>query len=112
MVYSAEIKSLNNGTEKVFYVRFHSLSKELKEEFIDMINLFNKGNEKKLNVEEKNGTYSVKPGTSLTAWSIVMHKYMAYSKHKNKLENGKGEYSPVWFGFDYIGLSEPVSVAN
>lgn len=101
-----------NEAEKVFYVRFHPLSEELKEDFIEMVQLFNKGNEKKLDVEEKNGTYSVRPVRSLSAWEIVMHKYMSYSKQRNKFENGTGEYAPVWFGHQYMGVIENLAMVN
>ena len=60
-----------------FEIRFHPRATDLKEEFLEMVQLFNK-TETKLLVNETNGTFSIRPGTSFTAWTIVMHKYIYF----------------------------------
>lgn len=104
MVCSEQQKVVNFKEENVFYIRFHVLAKSLKEDFEEMLKLFNK-NETKLSVRmSKSGDlYEVRPGTSYSSWEIVMHKYFAYSKQMRKGLNGE-RYSPVYFSLTNISL--------
>lgn len=97
-----------------FFVRF--FVDELEEDFLEMVNMFNKEKVQLVVTKEADNLYKVVSPVNydtdekeFRVWDIVMHKYSSLS-HSVRIDEGTGtKFYPIRFSSSYIKEETPIT---